>query len=511
MRLEDLLRGVAVERIDGYDVDVAEVRDDSRQLQAGDLFVAVRGQTVDGHDFLRAAADKGALAAVVERAVSRETFAGTQVIVPSGAKALAQIAANRWQRPADALAMIGVTGTNGKTTSTFLAEALVRAAGGEPGVLGTVTYRYGQVSRPAPFTTPTPLELHATLAEMRAAGVSHVAMECSSHALELDRLEGVTYRVAAFSNLTQDHLDFHGTMEAYRDAKARLFRDHVRADGASVILMDHEYGAFMAKAARGRVIRVTTVDGGDGDVQVIGWTQDVSGIRAELRTPVGEVGLRSPLIGRFNLENLAVAVGMGVGLGLDAATIARGLDGVRGVPGRLERVPAGDARDIGVFVDYAHTPDALERVMAAARPLTRGRLLVVFGCGGDRDRTKRPKMGRAVARDADLAIVTSDNPRTEEPRSILDMIVEGVRQEPCPELELGRLSDAARGWVALVDRREAIEAALAAARPGDVVLIAGKGHEDYQIVGKIKHHFDDREEAAKALAKLEKRPPSRQS
>jgi UDP-N-acetylmuramyl-tripeptide synthetase len=501
MRLSELLRDVPVERIEGPDVEVTEVRDDSRQIGTGDLFVAVRGQTVDGHDFLATEAQKGARAAVVERArdVSRETFGGTLVYVPSGAQALARIAANRHQRPADALTMLGVTGTNGKTTSTFLVEALVRAARGEPGVLGTVTYRYRDVSRPAPFTTPTPLELHATLAEMRAAKVTHAVMECSSHALALDRLEGVRYQVAAFTNLTQDHLDFHGTMEAYRDAKAKLFAEHVRPDGASVILMDHEYGDFMARAARGRVIHVSTV--GEGDVQVVAWTQDVQGIKAELRTPVGTVNLRSPLIGRFNLENLAVAVGMGVGMGLDAATIAAALDGVAGVPGRLERVPAGE---IGVFVDYAHTPDALERVMAAARPLTRGRLLVVFGCGGDRDRTKRPKMGRAVARDADLAIVTSDNPRTEEPGSILEMILEGVQKEPCPSLTASDLADAPRGWVALVDRRAAIQAAIGAARPGDVVVIAGKGHEDYQIVGKTKHHFDDREEAAAALAKLAK-------
>jgi UDP-N-acetylmuramyl-tripeptide synthetase len=487
MRLAELLAGVPVQAMDVDDVEIAEVRDDSRAVDPGDLFVAVRGQTVDGHEFLGAAAKQGAAAAVVERDVSRETFPGARVRVESTAKALGHIAANRYGRPADALALVGVTGTNGKTTTTFLAEALIRSVG-EPGVLGTVTYRWRGVSKPAPFTTPTPLELHATLAEMRAAGCTHVAMECSSHALALDRLEGVKFRVAAFTNLTQDHLDFHGTMEAYRDAKARLFAEHVADGGASVILTDHEYGEYMvdrARAAHGRVIRVAARTGSGGDVRLVEVTQDVSGIDARFATPAGEVHVRSPLIGQFNVENLAVAVGIGVGLGLDAQQIGAALSSVRGVPGRLERVGSAD-----VFVDYAHTPDALERVMAALRPLTRGRLIVVFGCGGDRDRTKRPKMGRAVARDADLPIVTSDNPRTEDPHSILDMIVAGVREVR------------GDGFLVEIDRRKAIRAALSAARPGDVVLIAGKGHEDYQIVGKTKHHFDDREESAAWLTKL---------
>jgi UDP-N-acetylmuramyl-tripeptide synthetase len=486
MRLSALLSGTGG-KLSGGDPEIAEVRDDSRQVGAGDLFVAVRGQTVDGHAFVAAAAEKGARAVVVERPVE---FAGAQVIVPSAAKALGLIAANRFGRPAEALTMLGVTGTNGKTTTNFLAEAIARAAGGKPGVIGTVVYRWGDVSKPAPYTTPTPLELHATLAEMRAAGCTHAAMECSSHALALDRLEGVKFRVAAFTNLTQDHLDLHGTMEAYRDAKARLFAEHL--DGTAVILMDHPYGEFMANAARGRVLRVAT--DGKADVAVVRWEGDVSGIRAEFATPVGKVELRSALIGRFNLENLAVAVGIGAALELAPEKISAALDGVRGVPGRMERVGSAD-----VFVDYAHTPDALERVMAAARPLTKGRLIVVFGCGGDRDKTKRPIMGRAVAREADLPVVTSDNPRTEEPQSILDMITAGVR-------EVRR-----DGFLVEIDRRKAIRLALAEACPGDVVVIAGKGHEDYQIVGKTKHHFDDREEAKSALEELARRGGNRQS
>jgi UDP-N-acetylmuramyl-tripeptide synthetase len=419
-----------------------------------------------------------------------------RVRVRSSTRALGIIAANRWGRPAGAMTMVAVTGTNGKTTTTFLVEALARAAGGEPGVFGTVTYRWRDVVREAPFTTPAPLILHATLAEMRAAGVTHVAMEASSHALELGRLDGVRFAVAAFTNLTQDHLDFHGTMQAYAESKAKLFREHLTDDGVGVINMDNEWGAFMLQEVRGRALAVAT--SGVPEILVMRSRQTVDGIDAEFMTPIGEVRVRSPLIGAFNLENLAVAVGIGVGLGLTGEQIARGLASVGGVPGRVERVATGE-RGFGVFVDYAHTPDALERVMAALRPLARGRLIVVFGCGGDRDKTKRPKMGRAVARDADLPIVTSDNPRTEDPRAIVDMILDGVREVR------------ADGFVVEIDRRSAILAAVEAARPGDIVLIAGKGHEDYQIVGKEKLHFDDREEAARALAKLANRPANGQS
>ncbi|HXU73884.1 MAG TPA: UDP-N-acetylmuramoyl-L-alanyl-D-glutamate--2,6-diaminopimelate ligase [Polyangia bacterium] len=502
MRLGELLQGVDVAGVDGggagadaaMSLEIGEVRDDSRAVVRGDLFVATRGQTVDGHDFLGAAAERGAVAAIVEDGAA-QGFPGVRVRVRGATRALALIAANRWGRPADAMTMIAVTGTNGKTTTTFLVEGLARAAGGRPGVIGTVTYRFGDVVRESPFTTPTPLVLHATLAEMRAAGVTHVAMEASSHALELRRLDGVRYRVAAFTNLTQDHLDFHGTMQAYADSKAKLFREHLTDDGVGVINLDNEWGGFMLQEVRGRALAVAT--SGVPDVLVMRSTQTVDGIDAELVTPIGAVRVRSPLIGAFNLENLAIGVGIGVAMGLDGETIARGLGGVRGVPGRVERVE--NDRGIGVFVDYAHTPDALERVMAALRPLVRGRLIVVFGCGGDRDKTKRPKMGRAVAHDADLAIVTSDNPRTEEPGAIIDMILDGVREVR------------ADGFLVDADRRRAIGMAIEAARAGDIVLIAGKGHEDYQIVGKVKHHFDDREEARAALAKVASRDANGQS
>jgi UDP-N-acetylmuramyl-tripeptide synthetase len=497
VRLAELLDGVDVVDVDGsVDVEITDVRDDSRAVARGDLFVATRGQTVDGHAYVQSAAERGAVAFVVEDDVPT---AGVRVRVRSAAAALGRIAANRFGRPADALTLIAITGTNGKTTTTFLSESLARAGGGEPGVLTTVTYRWRSVARAAPFTTPTPLTLHATLAQMRADGVTHVAMEASSHALALHRLDGLRFRVGAFTNLTQDHLDFHGSMEAYREAKARLLREHLTDDGVFVVNVDGEGGPWMLAQAGARGLgvsaRASTHTG--AAVRATHVQQTVDGIVADFATPIGNVSVRSPLIGSFNLENLAVAVGIGVALGLAPDVIARGLGAVAGVPGRVERVATD--RGFGIFVDYAHTPDALERVMAALRPITRGRLIVVFGCGGDRDKSKRPIMGQLVARDADLPIVTSDNPRTEDARAIVDLIVDGVRRE--------RAGD----FVVEIDRRAAIEQAIAAARPGDVVLIAGKGHEDYQIVGKVKHHFDDREEAAAALAKLANRPPNGQS
>jgi UDP-N-acetylmuramoyl-L-alanyl-D-glutamate--2,6-diaminopimelate ligase len=497
MRLAQLLDGVAVLGVDGgsLDIDIAEVRDDSRAVQPGDLFVPTRGQTVDGHQFLAAAAAQGAVAAVVAADVA-QPFPGVRVRVAATAEALGHIAANRYGRPGDAMALIGITGTNGKTTTTFLCEGLIRARGGVPGVLGTVAYRWPGSTREAPFTTPTQLMLQATLAEMRAAGVTHVAMEVSSHALALDRVAGLSFRVGAFTNLTQDHLDFHGTMSAYRDAKALLFSSYLTSDGAGVVLIDREYGLDILAAVKGRAISVSAT-GQSADVRVVEAKETLDGIVATVVTPAGNVALRSPLIGGFNVENLALGVGVGAALGLSPDQIAAGLESVPGVPGRLERVP--NDRGIGVFVDYAHTPDALERAMKALRPLTHGRLIVVFGCGGDRDKTKRPMMGAAVARDADLAIVTSDNPRTEAPQAIVAMIVEGVK------------SVIASGFIVEVERRPAIELAVGEARPGDIVLIAGKGHEDYQIIGKVKHHFDDREEAALALAKLAKRPLNGQS
>ena len=509
MKLEELLRDVEVEDVEGpLDLEIAEVRDDSRAITAGDLFAALPGATSassDGHAFLAEAQGRGAVAALVERKLDAGEFAGTRIRVASTTKALAHVASRRYGDPSRALKMIAVTGTNGKTTTTFLVEAILVAAGHRPGVIGTVNYRYAGKTMDAPFTTPTALQLHRILAEMKAAGCTHVILEASSHALALDRLEGIEFRVGAFTNLTQDHLDFHPSMEDYFRAKSLLMRSLRHSDGVGVIFLDGPYGQRMANAVVGERMLVSLVREG-ADIVPQRSSCTIDGITAELASPMGPIRVRSRLLGEYNLANITVAAGIAVSIGIAVDPIERGLAELPGVPGRVERV----ATELGfaVVVDYAHTHDALENVIAALRPLTAGRLFCVFGCGGDRDRTKRPRMGRSVARDADLAFVTSDNPRTEEPRSIVEMILAGVVEIGSPELAREDLATAKRGFFVEVDRRAAIELAIAAAQQGDVLLIAGKGHEDYQIVGKTKHPFDDRKVAAEALARRAAGPQS---
>ena len=493
MTLHDLIAGLHGARVIGdassaAGVEVRSVQSDSRAVEPGDVFVAVRGMRSDGHAFLQVAIERGAVALVVEREDAAPAGKVPVVVVPSGAVALGVLVGRALGDPAKAMTLIGITGTNGKTTTTYLVESILTAAGHKPGVIGTVTYRWAGQSIDAPYTTPTPQVLHETFAKMRDAGCTHVVMEVSSIAISMDRVAGVQFAVAAFSNLTQDHLDVHGSMEAYRDAKRRLFSDHL--SGTAVVNVDDPEGAGMAAGAKGRVLRVTAAGmaSTDAEIRVTEKQSTVKGIAARIATPRGELDVTAkPLIGHYNIENLALAIGIGEALSLPHDAIVRGIAALPGVPGRVERVP--NTADLDILVDYAHTPDALRNVLAAVRPLTRRRLICVFGCGGDRDPTKRPKMGAAVAELADLAVVTSDNPRTEDPRVILDQILPGVP----------------RPFLVEVDRAIAIRAAIAEAVPGDVVVIAGKGHEDYQIVGTTKHHFDDREQAAEACSLRETR------
>ena len=483
MMLKELCAGSGG-RIVGGDVAVRRVVDDSRRVEPGDLFVAVRGLTVDGHGFVRAAIERGAAAVVVE---AEQPVSVPQVVVPSAARALPLLVARAAGLPAERMRLIGVTGTNGKTTTTYLVENMLRAARFSPGVVGTVSVRYAGRELPAKYTTPTPTELHELFADMVAAGVSDVVMETSSAALAMDRLGGLRFQVAAFSNLTQDHLDVHGTMAAYQDAKARLFSELLAHDGVAVVNVDDPAGPAMLAAAPSSARRLRVSTRGEADIALVSASSSVAGIAARFLTPVGTIAVvSSRLFGDYNIANLGLAIGIGVALGLPAAAIAAGIAAAE-VPGRVQRVE--NARGLHVFVDYAHTPDALERVIAALRALTPGRLIVVFGCGGDRDPSKRPQMGRIVAERADGAIVTSDNPRTEDPGTIIEMILAGIDRSAPAEL------------VVEPDRRTAIGVAVRAAGPEDVVLIAGKGHEDYQILGKAKIHFDDREEAVLAIAR----------
>jgi murE/murF fusion protein len=489
MQLATLIESLVGARLVGDGAtEIRAVRDDSRRVEPGDLFVAVRGLRSDGHDFAAAAVQQGAVALVVERELP---LAVPQVIVPSASRALGVLVGRTLGAPASKLTLIGLTGTNGKTTTTYLLEAILEAAGARPGVIGTVNYRWPGTAVDAPYSTPTPDALHGVLAEMVAAGCTHAVMEVTSAALMMDRVAGLAFAVGGFTNLTQDHLDLHGSMEAYRDAKRRLFSDYLAPTGVAVVNVDDPEGAGMTAGvpAGVGVLRVSALplgasaDQQAAEIKVVACESTVAGIRARIRTPRGELALAArPLLGQYNVANLALAVGIAEALGLPHDVIVRGVANLAGVPGRVERV-ANDA-DLDIVVDYAHSPDALENVLATLRPLTRHRLLCVFGCGGDRDPSKRPRMGAAVARLADLAIVTSDNPRTEDPQAIIDMILPAVPQP----------------FYVDVDRRTAIRAAVAEAVPGDIVLIAGKGHEDYQILGTTKVHFDDREEAAAAAA-----------
>ena len=471
---------------------------DSRAVAPGDAFFALRGAEVDGHTYLRSAVELGAAALFVEELPDGFALgAACGVVVPDSRRALAPAAARFYGHPSRELALIGVTGTNGKTSTTYLAESILAASGRSVGVIGTVEVRYRDVRQRALNTTPESLDLQSTLRAMRTQGIDTVVMEVSSHGLDAGRVDGCRFRVAAFTNLTQDHLDYHGDMDRYGDAKLSLMKHHLDSEGAAVVNVDDPSGAAVVAAAReagARVIRVSRDAAGSAEVRLLSADVGHEGSRARLAVFDSEIALSSPLLGDFNLENLLVAVGIGTALGVPGPAIAAGVAACPQVPGRIERVggPSGPR----VIVDYAHTPDAVDKLLATLRPLCQGRLIAVFGCGGDRDRGKRPRMAEAVARHADRVVVTSDNPRTEDPERILDDVERGLAG-------LARVApdalDTEHSYARIADRRAAIAAALAIAAPEDTVVIAGKGHEDYQILGRERFPFSDREEALRAL------------
>jgi len=505
--LRDLLAGLAREA-DVPDLQVTAVRDDSRAVEPGDVFVALGGSKADGHKFISHALCRGAKV-VVSDAKGAERDALSAEIAQHGAAfvgvADARVALGhmlaRGFGVVEKLRLLAVTGTNGKTTITYLVEAILKAAGKSPGVFGTVEYRFANHAEPAPLTTPGSTMLHQWLCRMSDAGCTDVVLEASSHALAQDRLAGCLFDVAALTNVTQDHLDYHGTMEAYFDAKARLFVDYLAPTGVGVVFVDRADGLQMAKRLldHGRAslkLSVAQEHAEAADIWVSDRRLDGQGMVATFHTPKGVVEVHCKLVGDYNLANVATAFGMAYAHGISLEAIAAGVASLPGVPGRLE--PVANNEGVLCVVDYAHTPDALERAMGALRPLTQGRLITVFGCGGDRDPGKRPLMGAAVAQLADIGVVTSDNPRTEDPTKILTMVAVGLRSSNKVEREPRDLG--LGGFCVQEDRRSAIALAVNLARKGDVLLIAGKGHEDYQIIGTQKQHFDDREEAAAAFA-----------
>jgi UDP-N-acetylmuramoyl-L-alanyl-D-glutamate--2,6-diaminopimelate ligase len=455
--------------------------------------VSVAGAQSDGAEFVADAVRRGAVAVLAEREL--DPLPPVPLALAQDALvALAQVAQRLYDDPTRGMQCVGVTGTNGKTTCTYLIEAMLKAAGANPAVLGTVNFRgpFGVLS--ATHTTPMADDMMRLARGALESGASHLVLEVSSHALAMYRADGVHFEVAAFTNLTQDHLDYHGDFASYQAAKRRLFTD--LAPRSAVVNVDDAFGARLAAAFGGKLLRCSRKDQ-NAELLVLSNSSDRSGTRAQVRTPIGTLALESPLIGEHNLENLLIALGCGIALGLDSSFMLRGLRECHGAPGRLERIE--HPRDVLVFVDYAHTPDALERVLKTVRANTPGRLFVVFGAGGDRDPGKRPLMGKAAAELADLSILTSDNPRSENPLKILQQIEAGVTPTGLPKLTAAELGIGTRGYVVEADRRAAIGLALAAATAGDSVLLAGKGHEKVQIVGDAKLPFDDCVEARAAI------------
>jgi len=461
---------------------------DSRRIGRGTLFVGLPGTQVDGGCFWPQALQAGAVAAVISEAAAalQPPGPGDAVLVAPEplTRWAGELAAAFWSQPSRRLALIGVTGTNGKTTTTYLIEHLAVSSGRPSALFGTLVNRWPGHSVTAQHTTAFADLLQAHLAQAVEAGAQIGAMEVSSHALDQQRVAGCHFSGAVFTNLTQDHLDYHPSMQAYFEAKARLFAEPLLAGGA-VVNGDDPWGAQLVSRL-GKACWRSSLEDPSAELFIRDLQLGAGGVRGVLQTPAGEGAFHSPLVGRFNLMNLLQAVGALVQQGVPLAQLLEGLANFRGVPGRMERVVVGDGGgDPAVLVDYAHTPDGLANALAACRPFTKGRLICVFGCGGDRDRSKRPQMGAIAAQLADRVVVTSDNPRTEDPLSILNDVVAGI--------------SAGTDLVVEVDRARAIALGIAAAEPCDLVLISGKGHEDYQILGTTKIHFDDREEAERAL------------
>ncbi|MGE5219682.1 MAG: UDP-N-acetylmuramoyl-L-alanyl-D-glutamate--2,6-diaminopimelate ligase [Chloroflexota bacterium] len=509
MEIKEFLTIDAVEQADGdLNQKISGLAYDSRKVGAGQIFFAVPGEKSDGHDFIAEAVRRGVAAVVFSREGGWPRPAAS-VRVKNVRRTMGLWAAHFYRRPSRDLRLVGVTGTNGKTTLSYLVESVLDAAALVPGVIGTINYRYPGHEVPSHHTTPESLDLQEMLAQMLGAGVRSVAMEVSSHALVQERVRGLEFDVGVFTNLSRDHLDYHRDMDDYFLAKSKLFTDYLKVSSklhkSAVIFGEDPRGQDLIENARSADLNVWSYgEGRQWDVHPVQVEKDVAGLRGTIQAREQTIEFESPLIGSANLQNILGAVGVGRALGIDTEAVARGIHKLKTVPGRLEKV-AND-RGIAILVDYAHSPDALEKVLGAVRPLTRGRLITLFGCGGDRDRGKRPLMGEIAARLSDFVVVTSDNPRTEEPLAIIAEVEAGVKKAGLKNLGVdasgasGDPGETKRGYVVQADRRRAIGIAIGAAAAGDLVLIAGKGHEDYQILGTKKIHFDDREVASSTAA-----------
>jgi UDP-N-acetylmuramoyl-L-alanyl-D-glutamate--2,6-diaminopimelate ligase len=478
MKTKNLFKGI-INDSSVADIEIHGISCDSRKTKKGDLFVAVSGAEQDGHQFVPDAVKRGASLLVVGK---DQGGAGVpQVIVENPREVLPRLASRYYGEPSLEMALYGVTGTNGKTTLTFLMESILIEAGRIPGVFGTVNYRFGGKAIVASTTTPGPIDLQYHLRAMKKAKVTDVVMEVSSHALVQERVAEIHFDGVAFTNLSWDHLDYHNNLDDYFKTKTRLFSKVLprsqKKNKFAVINMEDPRGKELLSLCSDRVLRVAL----KGEAEILAETFEITneGIKADILVEGKRMILRSPLLGRFNLENILVAIGLAHGAGVSLKDIRGGIEKLKFVPGRLE--PILNPQGFHVYVDYAHTPQALAGVGQALKEISKGRILTVFGCGGDRDVSKRPEMGKEVARFSDVVIVTSDNPRTESPEKIMNEIT--------PGLKIGGAKEVCR----IADRKKAIEKAVSLARSGDTILVAGKGHEDYQILGKKKIHFSDAE------------------
>ncbi len=491
MKLHDLLKKVpslsSLPNHPALEWDVKGISTNSHSCQQGDIFIGMPGTRVDGGEFWESAMEVGAVAAIISPQAA-EKFPPSDdhcvMVVEDVINAAAEIAAAFYDDPAQQLKMIGVTGTNGKTTTTHLIEYFLLQCQKPTALIGTLYTRWPGFEQTAVHTTPFAPELQEQLAQAVAANNEYCVMEVSSHALAQGRVKQCPFEVSVFTNLTQDHLDFHKNMEDYFAAKQLLFTPDYLQEKA-IVNLDDPYGQRLIASFQPDQVWSYSVDNNQADFYTSNLTYQSNGVTGTLHSPLGTVEFSSPLVGQFNLSNVLAAIAAVAHLGLELKEVIAKLPQFMGVPGRMERVQIDAEQDISVIVDYAHTPDSLENSLKAARPFIQGKLICVFGCGGDRDRTKRPLMGQASAQLADVSVVTSDNPRTEDPQRILEDILTGIPETVEP--------------MVISDRAEAIKTAILQAKPGDGVLIAGKGHEDYQILGTEKIHFDDREEARKAL------------
>lgn len=482
MKLRELLRNIEYEVLSGdLDIDIESVEYDSRKTGQGSLFVAIKGYETDGHLYIGSAIERGAAAVILEDENEwNKGIIATTIKVANSRKVLGEVSASFFNNPGKNLNIIGVTGTNGKTSVTYFLKSILKEAGHKVGIIGTIENQIDDIVVESSVTTPESRDVQELLRKMVDAGCTYCVMEASSHALYLDRVAAVPFKVAIFTNLSQDHLDFHKDLDEYLDAKIRLF-EYINEDGCSILNKDDPAFNKIKAAAGGRLLTYSLKE--SSDYQAVNIRMDLNGTSFDLLTGKKQIKIQLRMIGEFSIYNSLAAIAAANEMGIKVEHIANGLKKAS-VNGRFQLIE--NNRKIAVVVDYAHTPDGLYNVLSTARKITDGRIICVFGCGGDRDRKKRPIMGKVAAEWSDYLVITSDNPRTEDPDSIIDMIEAGV-------------SGTGVEYVKITNRAEAIAHAIDTAKENDLVMIAGKGHEDYQIIGKTKHHFSDYETAKKIM------------